>query len=91
MSTNPNIHHNPEQQTFTLAVAGTEAILEYQLQASAADDKHPSMVNFTHTYVPPALRGQGLAESLVRHGLKWAREQGYVIRASCWYVNKFLR
>lgn len=91
MTTNSDIHHSPEQQKFTLAVAGTEAVLEYRLLPSASEDKQPATINFTHTYVPPELRGRGLAESLVRHGLKWARAQGYQIRASCWYVNKFLR
>ena len=48
------------------------------------------MIDFTHTYVPFALRGQGLAERLVEVGLAWAKEQGYQIEASCWYVKKFL-
>ena len=34
--------------------------------------------------------GKGLAEKLVRTGLAWANQQGLKIRASCWYVQKFL-
>ena len=51
------------------------------------------MVNvvITFTFVPESLRGQGIAEKLVRTGLAWAREQGYQIEASCWYVRRFLR
>ena len=42
-------------------------------------------------YVPAEFRGRGLAERLVRHGLQWAKAQGYDIQASCWYVRKFIR
>ncbi|MGL5391371.1 MAG: N-acetyltransferase, partial [Shewanella sp.] len=34
---------------------------------------------------------KGLAERLVRQGLKWAKEQEMQITASCWYVQKFLK
>lgn len=90
MPTKADIHHDPKAQKFTLPMDGTEAVLEYHLMG-AQDHEQTNTVDFTHTYVPPQLRGQGLAESLVRHGLKWAKEHDYNIRASCWYVNKFLR
>lgn len=83
MATNTTIEHHPQEQKFTLHEQNEEAVLQYRLS--------PGAVDFTHTYVPPDLRGRGLAESLVRHGLKWAREQDYDIHASCWYVAKFLR
>lgn len=77
------IQHQPQQQRFCLHLDGEEAVLDYQLKGS--------QINFTHTYVPDALRGRGIAEQLVRAGLTWAREQQYQIEASCWYVDKFLR
>lgn len=83
MATSTDIHHHQQAQKFTLQEQGDEAVLQYRLS--------PGAIDFTHTYVPAHLRGKGLAELLVRHGLKWAREQGYDIRASCWYVGKFLR
>lgn len=83
MATNTAIEHHQQAQKFTLGEQGNEAVLQYRLS--------PGAIDFTHTYVPPPLRGRGLAEALVRHGLKWAREQGYDIHASCWYVAKFLR
>lgn len=85
-----DIRHDPIAQKFTLQMEGTEAVLEYHL-INVRNQEQTQTVNFTHTFVPPQLRGQGLAESLVRHGLKWAKENDYDIRASCWYVNKFLR
>ena len=81
--TTPLIQHHSEQQRFVLQLDGAEAVLDYQV--------NDNIINFHHTFVPPAFRGKGLAEKLVRHGLAWAKEQKYQISASCWYVQKFLR
>lgn len=79
-----DIHHDLEQQRFVLLVDGSEALLEYRLLPG-------NSIDFSHTFVPPALRGRGIAEKLVRRGLSWAREQDYEIQASCWYVRRFIR
>lgn len=76
------IEHQPEQQRFSHGSQGDQAVLEYQLNAPR--------IHFTSTYVPDSMRGQGIAEILVRTGLAWAREQNYEISTSCWYVDKFL-
>jgi len=78
------IQHRIEQQRFVVRLEGGNAVLEYRLLSG-------DRVNFTHTFVPPAQRGHGVAEKLVRTGLAWARGQGYEIQASCWYVQRFLR
>jgi hypothetical protein len=36
------------------------------------------------------LRGKGLAEQLVEVGLAWANAEQLNVKASCWYVAKFL-
>ena len=82
MNTHPD--HQPDQQRFILQANGDEAVLEYRL---LPDDG----IDFTYTFVPEVLRGQGIAEKLVRTGLAWAREQGYEIQAGCWYVKRFLK
>jgi len=79
-----NINHQPERTRFVLVIDNQEARLEYDLMP-----RHG--INFTYTFVPEALRGQGIAEKLVHTGLAWAREQGFEIEASCWYVRRFLR
>lgn len=79
-----DIQHDTEQQRFVLQLEGGEAILEYRLLSGNG-------IDFSHTFVPPALRGRGVAEKLVRTGLSWARAQGYEIQASCWYVQRFIR
>jgi predicted GNAT family acetyltransferase len=79
-----DIQHDIERQRFVLLVEGSEAVLEYRLLAGNG-------IDFTYTFVPPALRGRGIAEKLVRTGLSWARAQEYEIQASCWYVQRFIR
>lgn len=81
--TSPLIQHQTEQQRFVLQLDGDEAVLDYTVNGNS--------INFHHTFVPPAFRGKGLAEKLVRHGLAWAKAQQYQIAASCSYVQKFLR
>lgn len=76
------IIHDQQQQAFLVDHQGAEARLEYV--------RHGDAIDFSRTFVPPQLRGQGLAERLVRHGLDWAKQQGLDIHASCWYVQKFL-
>lgn len=78
------IVHDQHKNCFSLDIDGAEAVLEYQLL-------DPHHIDFTRTFVPPALRGKGVAESLVRYGLDWAKGQQLDIAASCWYVEKFLR
>ncbi|AAN53166.1 N-acetyltransferase [Shewanella oneidensis MR-1] len=77
------VEHQQDKQRFVIPVDRHEAVLEYRL-----DGKN---IDFNRTYVPDELRGKGLAERLVRHGLKWAKAQDYEIEASCWYVQKFLK
>ena len=87
MSDNENIEiaveHQIDKQRFIIPVDGHEAMLEYQLSGKDID--------FSRTFVPNELRGKGLAERLVRHGLKWAKCHDLAIQASCWYVQKFLK
>jgi len=78
------VDHQPGQFRFVLVVDNQQAYLEYDLMP-----RHG--INFTYTFVPETLRGHGIAEKLVRTGLAWAREQGFEIEASCWYVQRFLR
>lgn len=80
------VNHDVEQKRFVLSKSEHECVLDYTLFNSSEKQG----IDFTHTYVPFALRGQGLAEQLVKVGLTWAKEQGYQIEASCWYVKKLL-
>ncbi|MCM2275341.1 MAG: N-acetyltransferase, partial [Candidatus Didemnitutus sp.] len=46
---------------------------------------------FTHTLVPPQLRGRGLAEALVRRALDDARAAGRKVVPACSYVDVFIQ
>jgi hypothetical protein len=76
--------HQPELHRFISRVDVEEALLEYRLLPD-------NRIDFTRTFVPEVLRGQGIAEKLVRTGIAWAREQEYEVQASCWYVKRFLK
>lgn len=76
------VEHQPQHNRFVINKEEHECLLEYRVKGQDID--------FTHTYVPFALRGQGLAELLVKEGLAWAQAQQYNIQASCSYVHKWL-
>ncbi|WP_445428341.1 GNAT family N-acetyltransferase [Alishewanella sp. HL-SH05] len=80
--TEPLIKHLASEQRFTLTLADASAQLDYHVNGK--------VINFHHTFVPPAFRGKGLAEKLVRHALQWAQTEGYDIQASCSFVQRFL-
>ena len=76
--------HQPEQQRFVSSSGAEESFLEYVLLSNNG-------IDFKRTFVPESMRGQGVAEKLVRTGIRWAREQGYEMTASCWYAKRFLK
>ncbi len=74
---------NALRQRFELEIDGKIAFLEYQVQG--ADE-----LAFTHTFVPPELRGRNLAAILTRHALEDARHLGKKVRPLCSYVRVFI-
>nr|WP_259394810.1 GNAT family N-acetyltransferase [Shewanella sp. SR44-3] len=83
MEPQAEVKHLAAEHKFVILINDEQAHLEYQISADT--------INFSSTLVPPALRGKGLAERLVRHGLAWAKTQNLQIHASCSYVQKFLK
>ena len=77
------VMHEPARQRFVVTTGGLESVLEYRWHGRAGVDS-------TLTFVPPELRGRGSAERLVRTGIAWARARDLQMRASCWYVRRFL-
>jgi predicted GNAT family acetyltransferase len=78
-----NIIHNPAEHCFQIEDEPGTAHLDYEL----IGDNH---INFTLTYVPFKQRGKGIAEALVRSGLKWASDNRLNISTSCLYVEKYM-
>lgn len=79
----PRLRHDPGAAQFELSAEGEIATLQYHL------DRGRMVI--THTFVPPALRGGGMAAQLVRAALEEAREQGWKVRSECSYVSVFLQ
>jgi predicted GNAT family acetyltransferase len=76
------IRHDPATSRFETGSGDSTALLEY-VQAGGR-------VTFVHTFVPPTLRGQGIAERLVRAGLSWARGQKLKVVPQCSYTARFI-
>jgi predicted GNAT family acetyltransferase len=77
------VQHDEAARKYYAVVDGLESVCEY----GAAGDK---TLNFWHTYVPPALRGRGIAEQLVHQALEDARDRGFKVIPSCWYVRLYI-
>ncbi|EHQ89648.1 GNAT family N-acetyltransferase [Desulfosporosinus youngiae] len=48
-------------------------------------------VNIDHTYVNPALRGQGIAGKMMTVVAEYFRKEGYKAAATCSYANIWLK
>jgi len=79
-----SIIHEKKYQQFTVMLGEEEAELAYALPAA-------NVINFTHTYVPESARGKGIAQKLIEEGLRYARQNGYKVQASCPVVKKYLQ
>ncbi|MDP3073972.1 MAG: GNAT family N-acetyltransferase [Opitutaceae bacterium] len=85
MTTDPvQVIHRAAVHRFEATVEGHLAVAEYEIAGDGA-------VTFTHTHVPPELRGRGIAEQLVRAALAWARAEGRRVVPACSYVEAFIR
>lgn len=76
------VSHNPVQHRFSIILDGHESVLDY----TASD----TTWIFTHTYVPDALRGRGVAAQLVEAGLAAARAADVQVVGQCSYVATYL-
>jgi predicted GNAT family acetyltransferase len=68
----------------------------YELQESgeiafAAYERRGDVIVFTHTIVPQALEGRGIASQLVSHALDDVRAQGLKIDPQCQFVAAYLK
>ena len=78
-----DITHDPASHRFTTDVDGQTGYLEYE----RADD----VMVITHTIVPPAIGGRGIAGHLVQAALAHAREAGLKVDPRCSYADAWMR
>jgi len=77
------ITHNAAASRFEAIVDGHLCVADYQL-----DD---GVMTMTHTLVPPALEGRGIAAALVAAALAHARTAGLRVRPACSYVARYMQ
>ena len=75
-----DIRHDPDGGRFFASIGGEEAYLDYRPAGAGTLD-------FTHTYVPDALRHQNIGEAVVKHALDYAKENGYEVIPTCPFVK----
>ena len=86
MATHPGevaVTHNVAEHRFETTVDGRLSVADYELR--------PGEIVMTHTFVPPELRGRGIAEKLVRAALAHAQREKLRVVPSCSYVAQFIQ
>lgn len=77
------VRHNESEQRFETQVHGEMAVCEYQREGDR--------LVFTHTYVPPELRGRNIAGKLVKVALEYAQQKGLHVVPACSYVAAYIQ
>jgi predicted GNAT family acetyltransferase len=76
------IHHDRGAHRFTTEVDGNRAELDYTLT--------DGVMTITHTGVPPAIGGRGIAAELMAAALSAARDAGWSVNPACSYAKAYL-
>ncbi|MFA5521841.1 MAG: GNAT family N-acetyltransferase [Castellaniella sp.] len=77
-----SVEHNPGQHRFENTQDGRLSVLDYHL--------HEGLMTITHTGVPVALQGRGIAGALTRTALDTARSEGWRVRPACSYARVWI-
>ena len=77
------IEHNRAAHRFETQVDGVLCVLDYTLAGTVA--------TMTHTGVPEAVGGRGIASALVRAALETARRESWKVIPQCSYVAVWMQ
>jgi predicted GNAT family acetyltransferase len=77
------ILNNEAESRFETIVEGHLALVEYE--------RSPGRIAFTHTEVPPALEGRGVASALAKHVLQFARDNQLKVIPLCPFISGYIR
>ena len=78
------ITHDEAGHRFVADLGGERAELAYL-------ERDPGTVVLHHTFVPPGLRGGGVAGALAARALEWARSTGRQVIPVCPYVARYMQ
>lgn len=79
----PQITHDPRRRRLQASVEGNLCVLDYTLDGS--------LMVITHTEVPPAVGGRGIAAALVRAAMELARDAGWSVSPACSYAAAWMQ
>jgi predicted GNAT family acetyltransferase len=77
-----DVTDNSAEHRYELTIDGQVAIAAYRITGDA--------ITFTHTEVPSALGGRGIASRLIAGALADVREQGLSVVAQCSFVADYI-
>jgi uncharacterized protein len=77
------VQHDQAARRFEVRLGDDQAVLNYHLQ--------DGMFVITHTGVPPAWRGRGVAAALTQAALEYARQEGLPVVPACSYAAAYLQ
>jgi uncharacterized protein len=80
---NLEVVNNTEAKRFEIKLGDDLAMAEYMLGGGK--------IIFTHTEVPPAYEGKGIANKLARTALEHARAEGLRVVAMCPFFSLYIR
>ena len=78
-----DVEHQPDAERFDIHPDGHEAEVDYRVEGG--------VLAITHTGVPEAIGGRGIASDLVRAAFDFARAQGLRVRPACSYAAAWSR
>lgn len=73
-----DVKHDADARRFAVAVDGHEGEVDYEMDGD--------VMVLTHTLVPEAIGGRGVAGALVKAAFDHARAQGLKVRPQCSYA-----
>jgi len=85
-----SITHDPIRHEFSVidSAGGAKAYLQYSLVGKGKGKTKKNVMDMFHTFVPPELRGQGIAAKLVEAGMQYAEAEQYEVLPTCSYISE---
>lgn len=78
-----NVKHNRKDKQFEADVAGGTALIAYS--------EDGGNITFHHTEVPQESEGKGIASTLAKSALQYARDQKLRVVPACAYVASYVK
>ena len=75
--------HNTEAKRFEIRLGDELAMVEYM--------HFGSNIAYTHTEVPPAYEGKGVANQLAHAALEYAQAEGLKVNPVCPFIKLYIR